>query len=189
MLPGPQKHLAQLEAPAYRDSPVLPVDVALEFEALDLDRSAGRARSVALLQGVLWRLPGRWGAGKADLSILLSWSRGTEFHSSADFGGFLVSQRVAMVMITILQGWRTPPSMSSGTGLASGELGDAADVRLCQPLCSCAQQLPANEIFTRPELSFSTLFSFVSTEKLFPSILGIRECHSFNASFVLLHWK
>ena len=72
MLPGPQKHLAQLEAPAYRDSPVLPVDVALEFEALDLDRFAGRAGSVALLQRVLWCLPGRWGAGKSDLSILLS---------------------------------------------------------------------------------------------------------------------
>ena len=52
MLPGPQKHLAQLEAPAYRDSPVLPVDVALEFEALDLDRSAGRARSL-----IFWRVP------------------------------------------------------------------------------------------------------------------------------------
>ena len=37
MLPGPQKHLAQLEAPAYMDSPVLPVDVVLEFEALDLE--------------------------------------------------------------------------------------------------------------------------------------------------------
>ena len=80
MLPGPQKHLAHLEAPAYRDSPVLPVDVALEFEALDLDRSTGRARTVALLQGVLWWPPGCWGAGKADLSILLSWSRGTQFH-------------------------------------------------------------------------------------------------------------
>ena len=48
MLPGPQKHLAQLEAPAYMDSPVLPVDVVLEFEALDPDRSTGTARSVAL---------------------------------------------------------------------------------------------------------------------------------------------
>ena len=28
---------SQLEAPAYRDSPVLPVDLELEFEALDLD--------------------------------------------------------------------------------------------------------------------------------------------------------
>ena len=36
-LPGPQQHLAQLEAPAYRDSPVLPVDVELEFKALDLE--------------------------------------------------------------------------------------------------------------------------------------------------------
>lgn len=147
MLPGPQKHLAQLQAPAYRDSPVLLVDVALEFEALDLDRFAGRAGSVALLQGVLWCPPGHWGAGKADLSILLSWSRGTEFHSSADFGGFLVSQRVAVVMITILQGWRTSPSLSSGKGVASGELGDAADVGLCQPLSSCSLHLPPDKIF------------------------------------------
>ena len=36
-LPGPQQHLAQLEAPAYRDSPVLPVNLELEFEALDLE--------------------------------------------------------------------------------------------------------------------------------------------------------
>ena len=36
-LPGPQQHLAQLEAPAYRDSPFLPVDLVLEFEALDLE--------------------------------------------------------------------------------------------------------------------------------------------------------
>ena len=28
---------SQLEAPAYRDSPVLPVDLELEFEALDLE--------------------------------------------------------------------------------------------------------------------------------------------------------
>ena len=35
MLPGPQKHLAQLEAPAYMDSPVLPVDVVLEFMVLE----------------------------------------------------------------------------------------------------------------------------------------------------------
>ena len=33
----PQQHLAQLEAPAYRDSPVLPMDLALEFEVLDLE--------------------------------------------------------------------------------------------------------------------------------------------------------
>ena len=57
MLPGPQKHLAQLEAPAYRDSPVLPVDVVLEFEALDLDRSAGRARPVALFREFCGGLP------------------------------------------------------------------------------------------------------------------------------------
>ena len=44
------------------------------------DRSAWRARPAALLQGVLWCPPGRWGAGKTDLSILLSWSRGTQFH-------------------------------------------------------------------------------------------------------------
>ncbi|MXQ89345.1 hypothetical protein E5288_WYG015801 [Bos mutus] len=41
-LPGPQQHLAQLEAPAYTGSPVLPVDVVLEFvvlefKALDLE--------------------------------------------------------------------------------------------------------------------------------------------------------
>ena len=36
-LPGPQQHLAQLEAPAYRDSSFLPVDLVLEFEALDLE--------------------------------------------------------------------------------------------------------------------------------------------------------
>ena len=71
---------------------------------------------------------GHWGTGKGDLSILLSWSHGTEFYRSADFGGFLVSQKVAVVMITILQGWRTSPSVSSGKGLASGEPGDAADV-------------------------------------------------------------
>ena len=94
-----------------------------------------------------------------------------------------------MVMITILQGWITSPSVSSGKGLASGELGDAADVRLCQALSSCFQQLPANKIFNRSKLSFSTLFSFVSTEKIFPSVLGIRECHSFDVSSVLLHWK
>ena len=90
---------------------------------------------------------GCWGAGKADLSILLSWSHGTEFYRSADFGGFLVSQKVAMVMITILQGWRTSPSVSSGKRLAFGELGDAADVGLCQPLSSCSQHLPPNKIF------------------------------------------
>ena len=43
-------------------------------------------------------------------------------------------------------GWRTPPSMSSGKGLASGGLGDAADVRLCQALSSCSQHLSANKI-------------------------------------------
>ena len=43
----------QQETPAYRVSPVLLVDMALEFKALDLDRSAGRARPVTLLQGVL----------------------------------------------------------------------------------------------------------------------------------------
>ena len=90
---------------------------------------------------------GCWGAGKADLSILLSWSHGAEFYRSADFGGFLVSQKVAMVMITILQGWRTSPSVSSGKRLAFGELGDAADVGLCQPLSSCSQHLPPNKIF------------------------------------------
>ena len=36
-LPGPQQHLAQLETPAYTDSPVLLVDVELEFKALDLE--------------------------------------------------------------------------------------------------------------------------------------------------------
>ena len=42
----------------------------------------------------------------------------------------------------------------------------------------------------KPELSFSALFSILfSWKKLFPSILGIRQCHSFNTSFVLLHWK
>ena len=46
-----------------------------------------------------------------------------------------------MVMMTILQGWRTSPSVSSGKGLASGELGDPADVGLCQPISSCSQQL------------------------------------------------
>ena len=38
-------------------------------------------------------------------------------------------------------------SVSSGKGLASGELGDAADVGLCQPLSSCSQPLPTNKIF------------------------------------------
>ena len=36
-LPGLQQHLAQLEAPAYRDSPVSPLDFELELEALDLE--------------------------------------------------------------------------------------------------------------------------------------------------------
>ena len=181
-LPGPQQHLAQLEAPAYRDSPVLHVELALEFKALDLETGVlGEQGQLVCCREFCGALPVAGVQGRLSCS--------PQFHRNAEFGGFLVSQRVAVVMITILQGWRTPPSMSSGTGLAPGELGDAADVRLCQPLCSCAQQLPANEIFNRPELSFSTLFSFVSTEKLFPSILGITECHSFNASFVLLHWK
>ena len=52
-----------------------------------------------------------------------------------------------MVMITILQGWRTSPSVSPGKKLASGELGDAAGVGLCQPLSSCSQHLPINKIF------------------------------------------
>ena len=52
-----------------------------------------------------------------------------------------------MVMITILQGWRTSPSVPSGKGLASGELGDAAGVGLCQPLSSYSQPLPTNKIF------------------------------------------
>ena len=36
-LSGHQQHLAQLEAPAYRDSPVSPLDLALEFEVPDLE--------------------------------------------------------------------------------------------------------------------------------------------------------
>ena len=75
-----------------------------------------------------------------------------------------------MVMITILQGWRTSPSMSSGKGLASGELGDAADVGLCQPLSSCSQHLPPNKIFKQGRIViFYTFLSFVFMEKLFPS--------------------
>lgn len=79
--PWAPEALAQLEAPPHRDSLVLPVDVALEFEALDLDRFAGRAGSVALLQGVLWCPPVAGAQEDLNLSILLSWSRGTEFHS------------------------------------------------------------------------------------------------------------
>ena len=41
----------------------------------------------------------------------------------------------------------------------------------------------------RSELSLSALFSILFPLKNFPSILGIGECHSFDASFVLLHWK
>ena len=63
------------------------------------------------------------------------------------FGGIPGLSEVAMVMITILQGWKTSPSASSVKGLASGELGDAADVGLCQPLSSCSQPLPTNKIF------------------------------------------
>ena len=33
--PWAQQHLAQLDAPAYTDSPVLPVDVVLEFMVLE----------------------------------------------------------------------------------------------------------------------------------------------------------
>ena len=124
------------------------MDWVPEFEALEQESvPAGRAGPAALSQGDLRCPPGSWGAGKATLSTLLSCSPGTQFYSSAEFGGFLVSQRVAMVMITILQGWRTSLSLSSGKGLESGELGDAADVGLCQPLSSYSQHLPANKIF------------------------------------------
>ena len=130
------------------------------------DRSTGQAEPAGLLQGVLQCPPGRWGTRKADLSTLLSWSPWTQFHRSAEFGEFLVSHRVAMVMTTILQGWRTSSSLSSGKGLASGELGDAADVRLSQPFYSCSQYLPTNKIFkNRSELSLSALFLIFSPLK------------------------
>lgn len=55
-------------------------------------------------------------------------------------------------------------------------------------LSSCSEDLPAKRCLIRPELSFSALSSFLF-HKNFPCISGIRECHSFDASFVLLHWK
>ena len=124
------------------------MDWVPEFEALERELvPTGWAGPAVLSQGDLRCPPGSWGTGKATLSTLLSCSPGTQFHRSAEFGGFLVSQRVAMVMITILQGGEHhPPCVSSGKGLASGELGDAAD-GVCQLLSSCSEHLPANKTF------------------------------------------
>ena len=70
-LPGPQKHLAQLEAPAYRDSPVLPVDLVLEFEALDLDTGVlGEQGQLVCYREICGAHLSHRGVGKAALSSL-----------------------------------------------------------------------------------------------------------------------
>ena len=57
----------------------------------------------------------------------------------------------------------------------------------CYP--AAPSTFPQIRPLNRSELSLSALFSILSPLKNFPSILGIRECHSFDASFVLLHQK
>ena len=132
--------------------------------------------------------PSSWGAGKATLSTLLSCSPGTQFHRSAEFGGFLDSQRVAMVMITILQGGEHHPPCHQGRGWHLGSL--VVLQTGCVSLYPAAPStFPQIRYLNRSELPLSALFSILSPLKNFPSTLGIRECHSFDASFVLLHQK
>ena len=81
-----------------------------------------------------------------------------------------------MVMITILPGWRTSPSMSSGKGWHLVSL-------VMLQILGCASLYPAFlstfpqiRSVNRAELSFSTLSQFCFHGETFPFFLGIREC-------------
>ena len=88
-----------------------------------------------------------------------------------------------MVMITILQAWRTSFLLSSVKGLAATPPpGEGVDYAAY--LSSCSEDLPAKRCLIRPELSFSALFSFLFPRKNFPCIFLASE--NVTASMLLL---
>ena len=99
-------------------------------------------------------------------------------------GGFLVSQKEAVVMITILQGWRTSPSMSSGKGWHLVSLVMLQILGCASLYQAVPSPFPQIRSLNTSELSLSALFPILSPLKNFSLLFWASE--NVTASMLLL---
>ena len=151
------------------------------------DRCAGRERPVALLHGFCG-------------ALLVAGAHGRQLRAPCWAVAFSFTEVLSLGDSWSLRGWQWWWSPFSRAGehhppCHQGRGWHLVGLVMLQ-MSGCARLYPAVlstflqiRSVNRSELSLSALFSILFPLKNFPSILGIRECHSFDASFVLLHWK